>query len=82
MHGRVPFRLAKPVPVDIRNFKKPKRDMAITALAGPMSNFILAAFVFSFTVFYSCRLFEIPFFPLYPASFVQNRGTQHNTRRV
>ena len=25
---------AKPVPVDMRNFQKPKRDMALTALAG------------------------------------------------
>lgn len=33
---------AKPVPVDMRYFKAPKRDMAITALAGPVSNFLLA----------------------------------------
>ena len=33
---------AKPVPVDIRHFKSPKRDMAITALAGPISNFLMA----------------------------------------
>lgn len=33
---------AKPVPVDPRNFKNPKRGMALTALAGPVSNFILA----------------------------------------
>lgn len=33
---------AKPVPVDMRYFKRPKRDMALTALAGPFSNFIIA----------------------------------------
>lgn len=33
---------AKPVPVDMRRFKKPKQGMALSALAGPMSNFILA----------------------------------------
>jgi len=33
---------AKPVPVDMRHFKRPKRDMALTALAGPSSNFLLA----------------------------------------
>jgi len=38
----VGFGWAKPVPVDIRYFRKPKRDMALTALAGPMSNFLLA----------------------------------------
>ena len=37
------FGWAKPVSVDMRNFKHPKRDMAITALAGPASNFLLAA---------------------------------------
>lgn len=33
---------AKPVPVDARNFKNPKRGMAMTALAGPVSNLLLA----------------------------------------
>lgn len=32
---------AKPVNVNVRNLKKPKRDMALIALAGPLSNFIL-----------------------------------------
>ena len=36
------FGWAKPVPVDPRYFKKPKQGMALTALAGPVSNFILA----------------------------------------
>ena len=38
------FGWAKPVPVNTRYFKKPKRDMALTALAGPVSNFILGFF--------------------------------------
>ena len=33
---------AKPVPINTRYFKKPKRDMALVALAGPLSNLILA----------------------------------------
>ncbi len=33
---------AKPVPVNPNNFRKPKRDMALTALAGPASNLIMA----------------------------------------
>lgn len=33
---------AKPVPVNPNYFKKPKLGMAITALAGPVSNFLLA----------------------------------------
>ena len=36
------FGWAKPVPVNPRYFKKSKQGMAITALAGPVSNFILA----------------------------------------
>ncbi len=41
------FGWAKPVPINARYFKKPKRDFALCALAGPVSNLILA-FVFSF----------------------------------
>jgi len=36
------FGWAKPVPVDMRNFKNPKAGMALTALAGPVSNVVLA----------------------------------------
>ncbi|MEQ1619961.1 MAG: site-2 protease family protein [Methylococcales bacterium] len=36
------FGWAKPVPVDPRNFKNPRRDMAMVALAGPVSNIIMA----------------------------------------
>lgn len=36
------FGWAKPVMINPAYFKKPKRDMALTALAGPLSNFILA----------------------------------------
>ncbi|OLA62812.1 MAG: hypothetical protein BHW37_00175 [Firmicutes bacterium CAG:272_52_7] len=31
---------AKPVPVDVRNFRNPKKGMALTGLAGPVSNLI------------------------------------------
>ncbi len=36
---------AKPVPVNTRNFKNPKAGMAITALAGPAANLLLALVV-------------------------------------
>ena len=36
------FGWAKPVPVNMRNFKKPKWGMALTALAGPVSNILLS----------------------------------------
>lgn len=35
---------AKPVPVNMYRFKDPKRGMALTAIAGPGSNFIISAF--------------------------------------
>lgn len=38
------FGWAKPVPINPRSFRKPKRDFAITALAGPLSNIIFAFF--------------------------------------
>ena len=39
----VGFGWAKPVPVNPRHFRKPKLGMAAVSLAGPVSNFILAA---------------------------------------
>lgn len=35
------FGWAKPVPINTRNFKNPRRDMALSALAGPVSNVLL-----------------------------------------
>ena len=45
----VHFGWAKPVPVNARNFKNPKSGMALTALAGPVGNLLLACV---FTVCY------------------------------
>ena len=36
------FGWAKPVPINARNFKKPKRDFALVAMAGPIANIILS----------------------------------------
>lgn len=47
------FGWAKPVPVDMRQFRSPKRDMAITALAGPFTNLLLGfigCFAYSLTL--------------------------------
>lgn len=40
--GSFLFGYAKPVPVNFSNLRKPKRDMAWVALAGPGANFIMA----------------------------------------
>lgn len=34
---------ANPVPINTRNFKNPRRDMALSGAAGPLSNLLLAA---------------------------------------
>ena len=39
------FGWANPVPINSRYFKKPRRDIALCSLAGPLSNLLLA-FVF------------------------------------
>jgi len=38
------FGAAKPVPVNPIHFRDPKKDMALTALAGPLTNVFLAVF--------------------------------------
>jgi Zn-dependent protease len=45
---------AKPVPINVRYFRKPRRDMAITALAGPLSNLLLSFF----SVFFALLFFK------------------------
>lgn len=47
MMAFVGFGWAKPVPIDARNFKNPKREMAISAAAGPACN-VLITLVFLF----------------------------------
>jgi Zn-dependent protease len=41
-NGQFVFGYAKPVPINPRNFKNPKKDMAISAAAGPITNIVLA----------------------------------------
>jgi Zn-dependent protease len=40
--GRFVFGYAKPVPINPTNFKNPRKDMAISAAAGPITNILLA----------------------------------------
>ncbi|WP_198264761.1 site-2 protease family protein [sulfur-oxidizing endosymbiont of Gigantopelta aegis] len=49
------FGWAKPVPIDVRNLRNPKKDMMWVALAGPASNFIMAfiwAIILHFSVMF------------------------------
>ena len=57
------FGWAKPVAINTRNFDNPKRDMAITGLAGPVANLIVAfvaVFLTNF-VFYLYATFNLVF---------------------
>ena len=42
-HSPIIFGAAKPVPVNFGNLRKPKSGMALVSLAGPLSNFAMAA---------------------------------------
>lgn len=44
MLGGVIFGWAKPVPITYQNLHHPKRDMALVALGGPLSNLLMALF--------------------------------------
>jgi Zn-dependent protease len=62
----VGFGWAKPVPVNMNRFKNPKQGMALTALAGPVANFIIAivalggaSLLYHFAVFPTELVYEI-----------------------
>lgn len=53
-NGQFVFGYAKPVPINPMNFKNPKRDMAISAAGGPITNMLLAVaslLILKFVVF-------------------------------
>jgi Zn-dependent protease len=43
IHSPILFGAAKPVPVNYQNLRNFKRDMILVAIAGPLTNFLLAA---------------------------------------
>ncbi len=47
--GSMVFGWAKPVPVDPRNFRDPRKDYMLVSLAGPLTNMLLAV-VFAFAL--------------------------------
>jgi Zn-dependent protease len=59
-NGQFVFGYAKPVPINPMNFKNPKRDMAISAAGGPVTNILLAVvsiLLLKFLVIPSAALF-------------------------
>lgn len=60
--GAFLFGYAKPVPIDFGNLRKPKRDMAWVALAGPAANFVMAFMWMVFAIFLSVSGINEQFF--------------------
>ncbi len=60
-HGPIILGYAKPVPINPYNFKHPKKDMALSSLAGPGVNIVMAvSFVFLLHIVLSIRPGNIP----------------------
>lgn len=60
--GAFLFGYAKPVPIDFGNLRKPKRDMAWVALAGPGANFVMALLWMIFAIILGVGDVQEPFF--------------------
>jgi Zn-dependent protease len=56
-NGKMVFGYAKPVPINPYNFKDPKKGMAISSLAGPATNLIMAV-LFAFALRVILPVFE------------------------
>ena len=67
------FGWAKPVQVNTRYFKNPKRDMAITAVAGPISNLIVC-FISIFIATLVTEIFPFSDVAFYIGVFLINIG--------
>lgn len=70
------FGWGKPVPVNARNFDRPRQDLAIVAAAGPLSNFFLAflsAGILSLFVHFSPMILDIAggFFGIFIAYMIK-----------
>jgi Zn-dependent protease len=65
-HGQFVFGYAKPVPINPMNFKNPRRDMAVSAAAGPVTNLVLA-----FLSFLVLKVIITPLASFVPPSFVE-----------
>jgi Zn-dependent protease len=73
--GAMMFGGAKPVPVDYNRLRKPARDMMLVALAGPISNFLLAIVFF---LVFKLLVFKAGFAGQDIAALVMYRSMQWN----
>lgn len=75
--GGFVFGWAKPVPVSWRNLKKPRRDAALVAVAGPVSNFMMAI-LWAFVAKLGVILFQGGFSSAVFLAYVGNAGIAIN----
>ncbi len=68
------FGWAKPVMINSRNFKNPRRDDAIVSIAGPLSNFLIA---FLFTALMKVADMVLPYTLMNQIIFEVLRSTVH-----
>jgi Zn-dependent protease len=66
------FGWAKPVPINPNNFKNPKKGFAISALAGPVANLIVAFFTAFLYLFVYALLKDVNFESKLTLQIVQN----------
>lgn len=71
------FGWAKPVPVDARNFRNPSRDMIWVALAGPLSN-LLMAFLWMLLLKANMMFFAAEQYLYVPLRYMAEMGMQIN----
>ena len=72
-NGQFVFGYAKPVPINPMNFKNPKRDMAISAAAGPITNILLS--IVSMLII---KIIIVPLSFVLPESFRRNCADAFN----
>ncbi len=72
------FGWAKPVPVDWRNLRNPRRDMALVAIAGPGSNLIMAL-LWAVGMQIGVHLLEVLPWVGYPLIYMGTAGIMINT---
>ena len=68
--GSFIFGWAKPVPINSRNFKICRRDPALVAMAGPVSNFLMAIMWAIFTKIVILLFYNPEFFPVIKMFFI------------
>lgn len=61
---------AKPVPVNPRNFRNPRRDDIMVSLAGPAANFLLALFFTLLAIIGQVAMRSFPFLPQVPHALI------------